>query len=508
MALHDIYSGRELGRGGYSDVVAEREDVADWRTRRRLAGGGFEGSYADDRPPSVAAVLWRRKAMVLGSILLCCAVGAAYIALTPPRYVATAAMLIDPRLGKSVGNDPNAPGFVADSAAMDSQIKLFTSQTVLARVAAQAGLAADPEFNGKDRSLLQRLLHPGLVLDGGADLRALEDAITIKRPERTYVVEIDVAARDAKLAAAVANDLTQAYIDDQVTSRKSATREDASYVAGKLDTLTGQIKALDDRIEDYKAKNRIVEATGLRFNEQQVADLTRSLGDARAKASDARAKYDEVAALAKSGRIDGASEALKSLTMERLRQEQAETEQNTARLAQTLGERHPEMREANERQAKIRSLIAAELVRLRTSLSGDWKAAQANEAQLQVALDKLKLQAGQISRSLVPLDQLERDRAVLRATFDRFAQVNGSLAQQEAGSPPGRVIAVARPPVSPSSPKKTVVGLAALSSGLFLGIVGALFAEGASPPAMPFEPPADESRRALPRRRYWADDET
>ena len=183
MALHDIYSGRELDRASYADLPAGYDGRSnDWRGREMSA------TPVADRPPGVLAVLWRRKSLILATVLLCGGAGAAYIAATPPRYTATAAMLIDPRLGKSVGDDPNTHGFIADSAAIDSQIKLFTSQTVLARVAAQAGLSANPEFNGHDRSLLQRLLHPSVVLDGGADLRALEDSITINRPERTYVV--------------------------------------------------------------------------------------------------------------------------------------------------------------------------------------------------------------------------------------------------------------------------------------------------------------------------------
>ncbi len=508
MAIHDIYSGRDY-RGRLAPSVDDRfdEDALHRDLDRASAGddgGGIHGRTGEPRG-GVLGVIWRRKLIVALMLFLCGATGVTYVALAPPRYQATAAMLIDPRLGKSVGGDPNTPGFIADSAAIDSQIKLFTAQTVLARVAAQAKLAADPEFNGSQRSLLQRLLHSNAVLDGGVDLLALEEAITIKRPERTYVVEIDVLARDAGRAATIANDLTQAYIDDQVSSRVGATRDDTAYVSGKLDALSGQIKGLDDKIEAFKIKNKIIEATGLRFNEQQVADLTRTLGEARAKMSDAKAKSDEIVALAKRGRLDGSSEALKSLTMERLRQQQAETEQNVARLAQTLGSRHPEMREATERQIKIRALIVAELQRLRTSVQGDFQVARANEAQIQASLDKLKSQASRLSQSLVPLDQLERNRAVLRASFDRFAQVNGSLAQQEAGSPPGRVIAVARPPVSPASPKKTAVGLAALSSGLFLGVVGALLAEGSSAPPRRAPPDLETSER--PRRRYWADDE-
>ena len=461
--------------------------------------------------PGLLTILWRRKLTMLASLLLCLVAGAIYVAVTPPRYMATAAMLIDPRLGKSVGNDPNTPGFVTDNAAMDSQIKLFTSQTVLSRVARQVGLATDPEFNGKDRSLLQRLLHPKQVLDGGIDLKALEDAITIKRPERTYVVEIDVLARDPNKSAAIANSLTQAYIDDQVSSRVGAAQNDTQYVMEKLDALSTQIRQIDDRIEAYKAKNKIIEANGLRFNEQQVADLTKALGDARAKESDAKAKFAEIDRAAREGHLDTSSEALRSLTVERLRQQQGETESNAARLAKTLGDRHPELVEARERQSKVRALIRAELQRLRASAQSDYNAARQNARQIVAEVDQLKTQSNQISQTLVPLDQLERNRTVLRSSFDRFSQANSNLAQQGAGSPPGRVIAVAQPPVSPAVPKKTVVGIAAISAGLFLGLASALFAEGTGPQRAPaplgFNDPERQAAAGPRRQRYWDDDD-
>ena len=491
MALRDLYPDEET-----------RLDPS-----RRRAGLAFAPSR-----PGLFTILWRRKLLVLASLLLGLLGGAGYLAITPPRYMATAAMLIDPRLGKSVGSDPNTPGFIADNAAMDSQIKLFTSQTVLSRVATQLDLGNDPEFNGSQRSLLQKLLHSGQVLDKGIDLKALEDAITIKRPERTYIVEIDVLARDPKKAAQIANSLTQAYIDDQVSSRVGAARTDTQYVMEKLDALSTQIRKIDDRIETYKSQNRIIEANGLRSNEQQVTDLTKALGDARAKESDAKAKSAEINRFSREGRLDSSSEALKSLTMERLRQQQADTEQNVARLAKTLGDRHPEMIEAKERQTKVRALIRAELQRLRGSIQGDYRSAHQNERQIVAEVDRLRDQSNKISHALVPLDQLERDRTVLRSSFDKFSQANSSLAQQEAASPPGRVIAVARPSVSPTSPKKTVVGVASIAAGLFVGLASALFIEGTSSrspvaPPFAFDEPEVPASRMRPRRRYWDDDD-
>ena len=492
------------------DIYSDHDDYD--RQRSRAHGAGDLRTRLGAEPASLLRVLWRRKLTLLACILLSLAGAVAYIALTPPRYLSSAAMLIDPRLGKSVGADPVQPGFIADTSAIDSQVKLFTSQTVLARVAKVLNLTDDPEFNGSQRSLWQRLLHPNLSLDGGVDLKALEDAITIKRPERTYVVQIDVLARDPKTSAAIANALTQAYIDDQVVSRVGAARDDTTFVRQRLDNLSAQIRDAENAAEAFKIKNDIVDTNGLRSNEQQVSDLTKARADARSRASDAKARLDEVRAMARRGQLDGLDEAVKSQTVQRLRQSQAETAQNVAKLSQTLGSNHPALLEARAQQARIARSIGDELRRLEMASEGDYKSALDHQNQILADVGQLKKQSAKLNSNLVPLEQLERNVTVLRATFNRFAQVNDNLAQQEAQSPPGRVIAVARPSVSPASPKKTVVGLVSLSAGVFVGLTLALLGEGPAEdaPSSPVDagrPVPVEPAPARPRmaRRYWDD---
>ena len=467
---------------------------------------------------NVFAILWRHKLIILLSIIVCLMAGIGYIVVTPARYLASTSILIDPKLGKTVGSDPVQPGFIADTSAMDSQIKLFTSQTVLERVAKKTDLANDPEFNGVQRSLLQRLLHPTPLIEGGVDLKAVEDAVTIKRPERTYVVTIEVLARDAKKAADMANGLTQAYIDDQVGARLDAARDDTQFVRQRLDKLSGQIKDAETKVEAFKTQNNIVDSNGLRSNEQQVSDLTKALGDARSKASDSKARYDEVRIMAKRGQLDASSEAVKSQTIERLRQAQAETDQTVAKLAQTLGAQHPELLEARSRKTKLDELIRDELKRVELAAQSDYQAAHQHEAQILREVDRVKSQSTTMSSKLVPLEQLDRNVKVLRASFDRLAAVNDNLAQQQGDTPPGRIIAIARPPVSPSQPKKSIVGIISLSAGLFLGLAGALLLDSTEPrrplvpevvygsPTEPAQPPPTGHAQARGLgRRYWDD---
>ena len=321
---------------------------------------------------SVFAALWRQRATLLGCIVGAIVIGILVIIFSPVRYTASTSILLDPRLGKSVGVDPTQPGFVTDTTAIDSQVKLLTSQTVLASVAKQLNLEDDTEFGGKRFSLM-RLLGLAPPQASGVDLRLLENAITIRKPERTYVVEIQVSAATPEKAAGIANAVAEAYNDDQITSRVGSARNDARFIAQKRELLRKQIEQADRKIEAYKAANNIVATDGLRSNEQQVTDLTRELGSSRGKLSELKARADQVAAIARAGRLDASSDALKSPAIERLRSQQADAEREQAKLAETLGPRHPALMESRAQTARVRELIVAELTRLRQSAESDYQ---------------------------------------------------------------------------------------------------------------------------------------
>ena len=428
----------------------------------------------------VAAIL-RQWLTGLSVLLLALAIGVAIIIFSAPRYTASTTILLDPRLGKIVGVDPSTPGFVADSSTIDSQLKLLTSQTVLARVATTLHLDQAPEFSGSKFSL-SRLFGTAPASETGADLKALETAITIKRPERTYLVEISATAATPERAAAIANGVAEAYNEDQVSSRVVGARNDAKFVREKREQLHKQIENADRRIEAYKGANNIVSTDGLRSNEQQVTDLTRELGTARGRVSELKARADQIAAIVRSGRFDASADALKSPAIERLRGSQADTERELAKLSQTLGPRHPAVQEAQAQVQRVRELIASELGRLRQSAEIEYKTENRNEQQLVAELDRIKRQATDSSSKLVPLRQMEREVDALRASDERFARISDTLTQQEADTPPARIISQARPPVSPSWPRRSLILGIAGAVGGFFGLGAALLRDGLSRP--------------------------
>ncbi|MEA2839313.1 MAG: hypothetical protein QOF41_643 [Methylobacteriaceae bacterium] len=465
-------------------------------------------STAPLNEPSIMRVLWHRRWIVILSVIGCAAAGALYYTFAPRTYSASAVLLLDPHLGRGLGADPVQPGYISDTSAIDSQVKLLTSQAVLKRVADREHLEKDPDFNGENRSLLSRLVGPARPPGEAVDLIALADAITIKRPERTYVVEVQATASSGEKAANLANGVVRAYNEDQIAARVEAAENDGRWVRQKLADLETQIRAAENKVESYKSANRIVSTEGLRSNEQQVADLTKELGSARARASEAKARLDQVQRIAKQGRIEASADALKSPVIERLRTQQADSERELARMSETLGARHPALVEAQAQNARVKTLIRDELTRIQAGIEAEYNASRANATSLEHQIDQLKGQSNVTSQKLVPLRQLEREVEVLRASYDRFAKIQDTLTQQESESPPARVVATARPPLSPSSPRRLVVGLLALGGGLFLGLSLALLSEhsarsGLGRPRVPEPRSAAEPPATRPR--FWND---
>ena len=457
----------------------------------------------------IGAALWRERVVATAVFGTAIALAVVFIAVSPVRYSASTSILLDPRLGKTVGADPTQPGFVADSSAIDSQLKLLTSQTVLSRVATTLHLDQDAQFSGSHFSVM-RLLGMGSPPSAGVDLKALESAITIKRPERTYLVEIQASAASPDKAAAIANAVAEAYNEDQVSSRVVSTRNDAKFITQKRAALRTQINDAEHRIEDYKRQNNIVSTDGFRSNEQQVSDLTRELGASRGKLSELRARAEQVAAIARSGKLDASADALKSPTIERLRSTQADTERDFAKLSETLGPRHPALLESRAQVQRVKELIGAELQRQRQGAENDFQSEKRNETQLVAELDRIKRQSTDSSAKLVPLRQMERDVDALRQSDERFARIGDTLIQQEGDTPPARVLAEARPPVSPSWPRRSLILGVAGIAGLFFGLGAALLRDASKRPRarMAASVPPSATPVLAPARTYWAEDST
>ncbi len=349
-------------------------------------------------------ILWRRKRLVFGTALLLALLALAYALLTPSLYTATAQILVDPRDRQVVSNDVN-PGTLSPDggiAQVESQVKVIESDAVLGRAVAQTGLETEPGFGvprtrwfTQAASTLRELVtgpRPERKVDAqGRALAQLRRRLAVKRADKVFVIDVIVTTEDPDLSARIVNAIATAYLTDQTEARAEAARRAAGDLRGRLDELRNAVNAADKKLEDYKARNGLITASGRLVNEQQLTDLNTRLVAAQARTADAQARLQGIRDAR--GRAVGAGampEAVQSAVIDRLRGQYAELAAKEADLRTNLGERHPFIAAVRTQMQDVRRLIDAELNRIAGAAETEAHRAQANERTLSAELGRLR----------------------------------------------------------------------------------------------------------------------
>ena len=406
----------------------------------------------------------------------------AYLVVTRPTYTASTSILIDARVRQPVTVDASNPVGFPDAALVESQVKLIASDVVLRRVVIGEKLSEDPEFITSPPGLRDRLL--GLIgvrqkAQAGdpipSALYTLARAVTVKRSERTYIMDVEVAAGDGDKAARIANAIARAYIADQQDARAEAAQRDVDFLRVKLEDLQLRVQDADHKVEAYKTQNKISDANGKLINEQQLLEVTTALGAAHARASETKAKYDQVQRLANSGKsADATADAAKSTTLDKLRGQYAEIVRQQANYRATLGPRHPALIEVETQLIQVRKLIGEELKRIAETAANDYQTAHSAELALERQSDALKKSTNGTNQQLVQLRELQREADAQRSVYEKYLRTRETLTADPSEQPIARVIAPAQPPTFPSAPRRAAILSLAFIGGLALGLANAL----------------------------------
>lgn len=467
------------------------------------------GRLAD--PAWLIATLWRRKGLILLSMLA--GLGLAVLAslMIAPKYTSTAQLFIDPRDLRVLQNDvsPNTVGSDPTSIAsyLESQARVIASDSIKTRVIEKLGLDKDPDYGGPAR---------GGFLSGlfGADkaatdrkallyaLAALDRSVTVRRGERTFVIDISATASDSEKAAQVANALAEAYLEDQAAVRADAAQRATAALTGRLEELRSRLRAAEDKAEKYKEAHNIVGLGGNRsLSEEQLSLNATQLVAARQRTTEAKAKYDQIAATRASSVESGAiPEAVASNTMTALRAQLGAALSKEADLVASLGTRHPALTSARSQVADSRRQIADELARIARAAKAEYDRAADAERQLARRVDQLTTAQYAAGRASVELRELEREVESSRAVYDAFlkrARETGELGGIDTTN--ARVISPAMPPLEKSGTSRRTIALLGAFGG---GVVGALLALALAFFAVPR--PVEKEEAAPPvRRSLW-----
>ncbi len=454
------------------------------------SGYAATNAFAGRRRPEESAdlrqffeILSQRWKFIAVCVAAALALALAYLAVASTAYTATVAILIDARTRAPVGNDgAAAPASTPDATLVESQVKLIASDTVLRRVAVSENLANDADYVPTKPGLRARLypligLAPPLQPDDKLSRAtyAFSRSVSVKRSERTYVIEVDVASGSPTKAARLANAVADSYIADQRDARALVSRRDADWLTQRIAELQTKLQEAEIRAQEYRVKYRIGDAVGKNAVEQEYADLTAELGKARARTIDAQSKYQQMQNLVASGRSpEATADAVKSPILEKLRVQSADLARQDAQLRTTLGDRHPALMEVQNQLRDVRQLIATELKRVVETASNEFQLARNAERETARRVETARQSTDVKNGSLVELRELDREVEARRGAYEKFLRARETMYDDVNDGPIARVIAPATAPLGASSPKAAAILFIALVSGLSLGVGGAL----------------------------------
>jgi succinoglycan biosynthesis transport protein ExoP len=434
---------------------------------------------------------------VLGLVL-----GAAYLVFTPPLYTASTNILLDDSLTKFAEDKQTPPVGAQADAMVLSEVEILKSSRLARTVVTNEKLQDNEAFLNPPRSPLAWVKASvksltGLLASRPADtggsaedakigkaIARLQAGLTAERVGRSLVIELSFQDNDPRLAGSITRAYADAYLSDHLDANFDATQRATVWLQGRLDDLreSSQKAALD--VEQFRAKSGLTAARGELMSEQQLSDLNSQLILAQADTANASARYNQFKAIIDSGPDNAVKNATiptekgssgsNSATINDLKARYMGIFKREQDISSRFGEDHPQAVALRREEADLTRQIFAELQRLTESYRNEYEVAKSREDSLRTNVQNLSGQNSKTGKDQVELRNLEQKSQALATLYQAFlARYEEASQQRSFPIAQARVISQAGNPVSPSSPRKTMVLGLSLVLGLFAGAAAA-----------------------------------
>lgn len=423
-------------------------------------------------------VLRKRRRLIGGITALGAILGVLVLFTATPTYKARSVVLIDFKRLAALDEDFSTSSGRIDSSAVLSQIEILKSESVVNRMVIDEKLDEDPEFVGK-LPLPLRLLGVVGILPNPMDApqaerrrlaaEAVVKSMAVDRIDLSYAISIDFVARTAEKAARLANSVAAMYIQDQLEAKRDASEKASSWFSGRIAELQADVDAADRKAVEYRLRNGIMSSDGKFIDEQQLADVSQKLLQARLTRFSAEAKIAQIGQIIATGAVQGALvDELSNEVIVPLRNAYLEAKRQAAEISLRYGAKHESVTRIRQSMVEIENSIADEFKRIQQGAKSDVEIAKSREQTLQNELNELARLSAAAQGARVELSQLESTASAVKSIRDTFMQryVEGI---QKQGFPitEARVITKAPTPVNPSfpTPSKAIGGATLLSFG-------------------------------------------
>jgi capsular exopolysaccharide synthesis family protein len=327
-----------------------------------------------------------RKTLVLLVLGLVVATTAGVTALLPKWYLATAEIRVEKpesemKLFQSQNNSYYDPYFIQD------QFEIIQSKKIVYSVIKDLDLD----------SVFGKQLNDGQPLPDDLTYNyILDKMLRVESRRATSLIEINVYAREPKLAADIANDIARVYSDDRINLATSDQREGLAELQKELEKQEQVVVAQRDRVEKLRKQ---FEISGVDLNQrysdmeiETLRQMQNSLIALRVDAIGRKTRWERFKSIPPAERRNLVNtELITDPNIQNLLQAYLVSEQNVVKLRARLGPAHPDLISAVDTSRKIQQQLDSQLQGYEESLEMAYKEADARVTELERQLGQAKV---------------------------------------------------------------------------------------------------------------------
>jgi tyrosine-protein kinase Etk/Wzc len=451
-----------------------------------MAIESMDGGDARMDMAALGAALRRRWVRIVLVTVLLLAATYAVLLFIPKSYESTAGILVENR-DNAYTQPATATATSANLSPQDldalisSEIQLIQSPDTLLPVVRTLKLTSLPEFNGADDSpfsALGRLFHhPDTGTAENIALNNLLRHLTVIRQRDSALINVIVDSSDPQLAARLANAIADADVARRAGLALTDTADASQWLDQQVTQLRQRVSDAETKVANFKIANDLYtgsNATSL--VDQQMTEVATQITDAQQRRDTALSRASLIRGLLAADQpIDGVDDVRNSVTIQQLLQQKAQLTAQRAQLLATLLPTHPSVTALTAQIKSLDKQIGVEGLRVADALEAEAKIESTLLDSLQNNLNDLKAKEASATRAGVELDSLQRDATADKNLLDnylsRFGDASARTNDPNSDLPDVRVISVAIPSSTPSSPKITLI-LAAVAFVSLAGQIG------------------------------------
>jgi len=431
-------------------------------------------------------LLHRRRALVVACVGAALLVAAFHNATARPLFEATLQIFIDrtaPRVLPSTALADREQGSVDD---YQTQYELLRGRALADKVVARLGRDSDAELGTGPlispwARVRQAIRPPAAPVAPPAPAAAAGEAfrsrVTIEPLPGSRLVNVRFKAYDADFAARALNTLAELYIEQSLEMEFSTSTEATHWLGERVREQQKKLEESEHALQRFRERERLVDAEpGRSLADGQLLALNGALLGARTERLARQALCEQVRRMAPS-QIESLPLVIENPVVQSMKARLAELRDEERKLAETLGERHPDLLSLRDRVSALESELEAEVQVIVRSVEAGYETALQQEARIEEELKAAKAAAFAQDRTSLRSAVLQREvesrRALLKELTTR-AQQTGLESQLRFTNL--RIVERAESPRVPVLPRRIFNYQLALFLGFGLGAALAILA--------------------------------